>query len=343
MTPTPDFESRLFARLPFGFWGGTICIFVVVWGSYCALAMATGAAIVERVAVEAGAPVLRVEGQAWVAFALSLIFTAALAAARYAQIADVRERDALAATLSGGLASADRVFGIGDPTWRKARRRWAAFGIIAGCGYNAVVLAVYRPQIDWGVELWSLIVIPLLYALLARAVAELVREGKALKYALASELIVDSLRPDPLFVYGRLALRGAATWLIFVALGSLFYVGAISVLAASVNVVLALAAATYVFWRPMAPVHRALKAHKTANLARVRAVMAGTTEAALAGDADATARLPGLVALETRFERAAEWPLSTPTMARFAVLALVPVVPWVGSALAEQAVERLAG
>ncbi len=60
-----------------------------------------------------------------------------------------------------------------------------------------------------------------------------------------------------------------------------------------------------------------------------------TTDTAAAG------RLPALLAYETRIERVSEWPFDSPTLARFGLLLLLPLLSWLGGALVERALDAV--
>jgi hypothetical protein len=84
-----------------------------------------------------------------------------------------------------------------------------------------------------------------------------------------------------------------------------------------------------------------LRAAKRGELERVRAKITLAREAVL-GDTDVAAAeqaalLPGLLAYEERIEAVREWPYDTPTLVRFALLALVAVGSWLGGAVVELA------
>ena len=55
--------------------------------------------------------------------------------------------------------------------------------------------------------------------------------------------------------------------------------------------------------------------------------------------AEASTRLPGLLAFEKRIESVREWPFDAPTLTRFFLYVAIPLGSWVGGAL----VERLLG
>ena len=95
---------------------------------------------------------------------------------------------------------------------------------------------------------------------------------------------------------------------------------------------------------PVRGVHRAIRAAKNAELRAVRAAIARTRAAALAGGSagaeDAT-RLGGLLALEARIAGAGEWPFNVGTLVRFSVYLALPLGSWTAAALVERLVSSL--
>jgi hypothetical protein len=97
---------------------------------------------------------------------------------------------------------------------------------------------------------------------------------------------------------------------------------------------------------PVRGVHRAIRAAKDAELLAVRAAIARTRAAALAGGAagaeDAT-RLGGLLAFEARIAGVGEWPFNVGTFVQFAVFLALPLGSWIAGALVEWLVSRVLG
>lgn len=92
--------------------------------------------------------------------------------------------------------------------------------------------------------------------------------------------------------------------------------------------------------------HRTIRAAKDAELLAVRAAIARTRDAALAGDAGAAEqamRLGGLLAFEARIAGVAEWPFDVGTFVRFALFLALPFGSWVAGALVERLVSRMLG
>ena len=67
--------------------------------------------------------------------------------------------------------------------------------------------------------------------------------------------------------------------------------------------------------------------------AQRRAVLEGQPDAA------ELARLPGLLALESRLEAVREWPFDTSSLARFGLYLLIGLGSWIGAAMVERLID----
>ena len=88
---------------------------------------------------------------------------------------------------------------------------------------------------------------------------------------------------------------------------------------------------------PARGVHDRLRAEKRRQLSQLRTQIDAVRRTMLDGVAapDDAARLPGLLALETRIETAREWPFDTNALSRFALYLLLGLGSWVGAAAVE--------
>jgi hypothetical protein len=101
-----------------------------------------------------------------------------------------------------------------------------------------------------------------------------------------------------------------------------------------------LAAAAFVL--PVRGLRRQIRARKTEELAKVREDIRRNRELAAepgTESAEASTRLPGLLAFEKRIESVRDWPFDAPTLTRFFLYVAIPLGSWIGGAL----VERLLG
>jgi hypothetical protein len=106
------------------------------------------------------------------------------------------------------------------------------------------------------------------------------------------------------------------------------------------------AAGAFALLLPVRGAHRAIRAAKDAELLAVRAAIARTRSAALAGGAEAAEgamRLGGLLAFEARIAGVGEWPFDVGTFVRFSLFLALPLGSWVAGALVEWLVARVLG
>jgi hypothetical protein len=100
--------------------------------------------------------------------------------------------------------------------------------------------------------------------------------------------------------------------------------------------------ATAAFLLPVRGLRRQIRARKTEKLAQLRdEIRKNEKLVAESGtkSAEASTRLPALLAFEKRVESVREWPFDAPTLTRFFLYVAIPLGSWVGGAL----VERLLG
>lgn len=190
--------------------------------------------------------------------------------------------------------------------------------------------------------LWGFAQNALLFGLMGHLAYDARVVERRFREAVTERIRVDLLDPGPLAVFARRGLRNAAYWMIGSAIASLLFLSFGFAWAHALVIVATLGVGTTVLLEPVVGIHRRLVRERAAELARVRRALAREREAALreggSGDA-AAARLPGLLALEARLERADTWPFDASTGLRFAALGALAVGSWLGGAL----VERLVG
>jgi hypothetical protein len=100
--------------------------------------------------------------------------------------------------------------------------------------------------------------------------------------------------------------------------------------------------AAVVFILPVRGLRRQIRARKAEELAKIREdIRVDHDLVAQRGpeSAEASTRLPGLLAFEKRIESVREWPFDAPTLTRFFLYVAIPLGSWLGGAL----VERLLG
>ena len=334
------FEARLFDLLPLGFWGTAIALFVIPVIAFFLIAELNGYTTV-RIAETGG---LAVQSATIFALLLSAIFTAAVSLSAAAETLTPRVRAALALTLRDGHDAVDQY-----EARRKGRSRrgWVpiVIGSAIGIGMNVFPLGalVETSLLDYiqSPGIWFLIISPLLFILLARAIHSMSAESRAMRDLAADQLVVDLDNPDRLDVYGQIALRSALSWLIFAAIGVAF-LGTGAAWSGALPMILGAGAlAITSFFLALRAVHSRIVAEKAVALTDIRARLSKLRDAAFSGDMPAAAGLAGLTAYEARLERLREWPISAPVTTRFFLYILIPVAAWLGAALAERMVSSI--
>ena len=152
---------------------------------------------------------------------------------------------------------------------------------------------------------------------------------------------VNLLAPDEHAPFARTGLRASAYWFLGSSIASLLTLdaGAWGIVVGVIAVTLALGFISLLL--PSRGVHERLRAAKQDELLRVR-VEIDRARAALfdaGGDGAEIARMPALLAWETRISQVSVWPFDAPTLVRFALFLLVPLGSWFGGALVDRAVD----
>ena len=148
----------------------------------------------------------------------------------------------------------------------------------------------------------------------------------------------DLLSARPLAPLARCGTRMLLFWVLMISLSLPFTFFAVSLSADSLRYLglmslLLLVAAGVALAIPTWGARQALRSAKVAELDRVR------QQIRAARHARDDARLPGLLAWETRIESASEWPLDASSLRRSGLYVLIPVLSWVGGALVERVVD----
>lgn len=192
-------------------------------------------------------------------------------------------------------------------------------------------------------HLWALANNALIFALMIDAAFGTVAGWKALDSISHSLRDLDLLDRKTVGRIGGYGLPGAIIWLVGTTLASSLAWGMRNVWPLLAVLCVSLGLATLSMLRPAQIVHRRLRDAKRTELERVRAKIAGAKEAALLADSDAASLLPGLLAYEARIESVREWPFDTPTLLRFAVVALIAMGSWLGGAIVERVLGAFLG
>jgi hypothetical protein len=157
-------------------------------------------------------------------------------------------------------------------------------------------------------------------------------------------LEIDLLDPRPLYAVGRMALRGALTWVVGLSISTLAFANPElrfreSLMVFGPLLALTLAIATAALLLPVRGLHRRIVAVKREELDRVEAAIRGDRSrlvgARIAARADSLS-LADLIAYRDLVSRTHEWPFETAALRRFGFYLLIPLLSWVGGALVER-------
>jgi len=322
------FELKLYRWSPLGPVLTTILIGIFIYGLFLLNVWATDdfAAVA---ASPGGQSMLRV------GLLLTLILCAALGVNKFDDRAGQADEEALR-----------REFGITSPLRRESGRGmvWAtAFGLLFGLAFLAFLIWTnMRGDVfafAQSVGLWFIPMTPLLWVMLARGVYSSVIAGRHMAAIIRDELTIDLYRHHELALFGRIAMRRAFVWLIFVGIillsipedGSAVFAWltlSISIVIASFNAIIT-----------MQPIRHKIRAAKDTELRTLRERLAQARKEMATGGVGAD--VPALVALEERIEKISEWPLDLPTAARLPLYILIPVVTWAIGVYAEALLQRL--
>lgn len=217
-------------------------------------------------------------------------------------------------------------------------------GFAFGLGFLLFLLGV---NANWDVigflssaGLWFALVTPILWTLMARGIVGTVTAGNSLSKTIRDQLEIDLYRHHELAVFGRIAMRGAFVWLIFVGIILLFFADGSAALYFQPTLYVALGVAFWSFISTMQPVRSKIRAAKESELKLIREHLA---KARMGLGTETSQEIPALIALEDRVERIREWPLDLPTAMRLPLYLLIPIVPWLGAGFAETMLGNMFG
>lgn len=329
------FEQKIFLRSPLGILPTAAVLFLLLFGSFVAVAASEGVPVFNPAEFQLG-----ISSVAWSALALSLLCCTALAMQRYARYWEAADLTSYANVLTGGLASAAIVTNY---TVRDAKLgRATLIGIVVGL---IISIAVRYSEIreghvlHWGTMSWFASGSTFLSILFARGVEQSRAGGKAYAEILKTELKIDLLRIDTLAVVGRSAARVALIWFVVSAAACVFFVsGDLNWL--TIGLIVSCAAMGIgMFVGNMLRIHHQILAAKNVELERIRRQIDPLRQT-MQDEPGAGARLQGLLAYEKRIADAHEWPFDQSTLVRLGASAFILVVPWIGRAAAEYLIDH---
>ncbi|MCP2679620.1 hypothetical protein NHF45_08770 [Maricaulaceae bacterium NA33B04] len=335
----PLMEVRLHALSPLPPVLTGLCISMLLFGSYFLLASLVGQPVI-RMTPEGA----QFDSASWAAFVMSLVFAAALTMPAISQIQWQTALPELSAVLDEVGRQKAEAMAQGSP-----KARWIEAVIAFACGALGGLLvntwlsdigSMTLEEYFLSVRPWFDVANPVLFGLGGRAAQMLMREERDFAALIDRHLQVNLAGLDQNFVFGRLALRGALSWMVMTGIILLFFVESAPVPVSVGAVGLALLAAGYVFASSVGPVVRKCTIVRDEAVTEVRETIALAGQKALRGEAPPVA-LSELTAYETWLEKQPVWPISAPITRRLALYGLIPILAWFGAAAAELVLEGL--
>lgn len=337
-------EKRLVSVSPFNLGWTALLVAVLVYSSFLACATLSGVpVIVER----EGNPVL--DSDAWTALCMAFLWSSILCLGEYTRRSNLAEARSLIAL--GVPVNTGRLKTLEFGPRPAENRRAFLFGLAGAIGGLVFYTQVYHPDghplrlsTITVTNIWFLVMTVVLFSRIFRSLSFARTDTAAFIRDLDHRVTIDLFDIQKLDGLGRIALRGALPWLVTGTIVLLLLLGQRST-ELFVPLVIGLASsATIIFALPMLRVHRLIDAAKRAELVRLRREVGEAREIfeKRGGDADRAAiRLAALIAIETRVERAREWPLDLPTITRFVIYLALPLGSWLGGAIVERIVDLL--
>jgi hypothetical protein len=335
-------ETALYRWSPLGFWGTTLAIFAISFGSFALIAEITGRPHLGYVNA-AGA--WRLNTVSWIGFVLSMILTTGVALTQVGRRRWETERASLLAAIEPRGREAANALCDGVPvSWRRHYWTLTGIGVIGGLVFNAIMTraeAVTPLQYVQSIGLWFLLFSPWLYAVGMRAGLSLAREGREMRKLIASHVVIDLYHLERLDIFGRIGLAAAGSWLVMAGVLLLFVADPRQAWIALPAIALAVLGGVVALTNAVRPIQRKIHAAKAVELAEVHRLMAEARERAFAGEDQAASALAGLTDYEVWVERRREWPISSSVTLRFSLYILIPVLPILGSYLFEKFADRI--
>jgi hypothetical protein len=326
------FERWIFEVSAFGTLATSVLIFLML------VAMFAGAMALERAPLfDPHGRVAGLSAGAWPAVILSLLVSVVLGVQRFAAQKDRAD----AANYARVFRYADNPASFLTQIVRRRLLLVTVAGILIGIGAGLIftprTLGIAHPF----VTAWFTAIECFISVLFTRGFVLSTRGAELFAQMIQNNLQIDLLRIDQLSVIGRNGARTALIWFSVAAVICLFFVGGNMALPTFLMLVFAAGMGLWTFVRPMERVHRRIRAAKEVELDKIRRSIAELRGQA-SFDADAAARLQGLLAYETRIDTVREWPFDQTTALRLAAYVLIPAIPWFGQAIAQYFVERVA-
>ena len=239
---------------------------------------------------------------------------------------------------------------LAEVTGHRRSGRLLRIGVFGAVAFLLVPLAANLTPASWAV--WLLTPEAIVHRLLLAPLGWLALringlmwiESRRLAALGRSALRIDLLDLRPLEPLARAGLRhvligaGQISFLGIAFLDDQVAPGLPFVLAVGCLANLALSAAA--LWLPLRGVHQAIVREKQSELARSTALLRARAEA---GGREAAGALADALAWRTYVEGVPDWPIDLPTLRRFVLYLAIPLGSWLGGAVVDLLVSRIAG
>jgi len=333
--PRVNAEQWIYDISPVGIFLTTSAISLLVFGAF--LAALAG----EHVSLfDPKGHVLGLSDTVWPAFVLSLMIAVILGMQRYARQRDESDYKDYALVF-GHPGQSRTIRPFLTPTVRARLLSATITGVVAGAGLTALTLPKGVLTAHPLITGWFFVAESVVSALFARGFVMSTRSAQLFSDAIRNDLKIDLLRIDRLSVIGRNGVRTAFIWFSVAAVICLFFVGDNMAVSTFLTMLFAAGMGIWIFMQPMMQVHKRIHAAKEAELDKLRHTISNLCEHAPT-QADAAARLHGLLLYEKRIEDVREWPFDQTTALRLSAYILIPAIPWFGQAIVQYFVDRLA-
>ena len=152
---------------------------------------------------------------------------------------------------------------------------------------------------------------------------------------------IDLLHLDSLYAVGRTGLRRALVGLVGIGILGLLSLNTVFGLWVTLPMfAIGLVTGLVTLLRPARKVRNLIREVKRQELARLEPLLRQARNDALTGELPTQGRLTDLMAYRDSIESTAEWPFNSPTIIRFVLYLLIPIISMIGGALVEQIVAR---
>eukprot|EP00439_Symbiodinium_sp_Y106_P089947 s1_g2483.t1 len=295
----------------------------------------------------------------WAATVFSLLAGFAGTIASYNLVAQRNEAGEAAAMLG---MSRDELLGYWDEHYQETRggaRVAAAIGYLLGFvglfpslpGMMELIgregsYDIMPPESLQFAAVWFVVVVPVTFALIAKAIYIALREGQLWSGFRTKVAAPDIFDPAKLRPVTKAAMRGSFSWVMGTTIGSLFFLSSEIERGSLVPFFIGIGGVAIMYLiAPLVGWHRVLLAEKERQLRDVRKVIDRCWARLKSAEEDdvALAKIGGLLALEARIQAAREWPIDFSTIGRLAFYLAIPLVSWIGGALMERAVDAAIG